>query len=128
MTMMAGSISVRFDRVISAQALLVTSATREMAATTPKNMKLGRAPGADDGVRTALISPRDGGGENEALAGSATNGAAGSRSATGAGWRGSRAGGGSVGSLLLILRVEFLRQLAPCGYLVQYLERGREAG
>src|SRR6478609_11290088 len=46
---MAGSTSVRLERTISAQALLATSATSEIAATTPKNKNVGRACGNSDG-------------------------------------------------------------------------------
>src|SRR6187549_999412 len=45
----AGSTSVRLDNTISAQALLVTSATREIAATTPKNKNVGRPSGDCEG-------------------------------------------------------------------------------
>src|SRR6185369_5223915 len=46
---MAGSSIVRLESTISAQALVVTSATSEIAATTPRNKKVGRACGACDG-------------------------------------------------------------------------------
>ena len=116
---MAGSTSVRFESVISAQALLVTSATSEIAATTPKNTKLGRGTGArDERIMTGAGS--EAGGGKDAGAGTSTGDAAASSSGASAG--GMCGGAGSVGSLLLILRVEFLRQLAPRGHLVQYSE------
>src|SRR5687768_15868011 len=42
MSVIGASSGERFDRVISAQALLDTSSTRETAATTPKKMNDGR--------------------------------------------------------------------------------------
>ena len=113
-------MSVRFDNVISAQALLVTSATSEMAATTPKNTKLGRAPGARE-ERVMTGPGREAGGGKDAGAGTSADGATASTSGAGE----ACCGAGSVGSLLLILRVEFLRQLAAKGHLVQYPEAGQ---
>src|SRR6478735_8328405 len=103
---MAGSTSVRLERTISAQALLATSATSEIAATTPKNKNVGRACGNSDG-RSEL-----GAGAELSRAGANAAGATEGKGASGASSAGASlptvGGMGSGGSPFMIARVPTL--------------------